>query len=270
MKTNLFKKLSTTIIAAVISLGVMLSANTITASAATEMQTATDVSTYIANGGNPGSVGLIKGGSTRDDATYNASFSCINVNGTYYYWATSDYASVQGKIATAQNNSPDKIADDVNNITGGLSIEADTGTATRTLTGFTGVVNTLLGILVVLITVGMAVFSALDLCYIAFPVFRNKCEEAKQSGQGIMASGKKTANGETKLRFVSDDAQYAITAADTVQSGKNPFVIYFGKRLLSYIVLAVVIFILLTGNIDIFTRLALKLVSGILDVIQGI
>lgn len=271
MKTNLFKKLSTTIIAAVLGLGVMLSANTITASAATEMPTATDISTYISNGGNPGSVGLIKGSSTKDDINYNnATYSCINVNGTYYYWATSDYASIQGRIATAQNNSPDKIADDVNNITGGLNIEADTGTATRTLTGFTGVVNTLLGILVVLITVGMALFSAFDLCYIAFPVFRNKCEEAKQSGQGIMASSKKTASGETKLRFVSDDAQYAVTAADTVQSGKNPFVIYFGKRLLSYIILAVLIFILLTGNIDIFTRLALKLVSGILDVIQGI
>ena len=270
MKTNLFKKLSTTIIAAVLGLGVMLSANTITASAATEMQTATDISTYISNGGNPGSVGLIKGSSTKDNATYDNSYSCINVNGTYYYWATSDYANVQGKIATAQNNSADKIADDVNNITGGLNIEADTGTATRTLTGFTGVVNTLLGILVVLITVGMALCSAFDLCYIAFPVFRNKCEEAKQSGQGIMAASKKTASGETKLMFVSDDAQYAITAADTVQSGKNPFVIYFGKRLLSYIVLAVLIFILLTGNIDIFTRLALKLVSGILDVIQGI
>lgn len=270
MKNNLLKRLSTAFIAVALSLGVMVSATTMTASAATEVQTAADVSDYISNGGNPGTVGLIKGGSTRDDATYNNSYSCINVDGTYYYWASSDYANVQGKIATAKNNSANKIADDVDRITGGLSIEADTNTATRSLSGFTGVVNTLLGILVVLITVGMALFSAFDLCYIAFPVFRNKCEEAKQSGQGIMASNKKTSNGETKLRFVSDDAQYAITAADTVQSGKNPFVIYFGKRLISYIVLAVLIFILLTGNIDIFTRLALKLVSGILDVIQGI
>jgi len=270
MKLNVFKRISIAFITAAISLGAMLSVNALTASAAVETQTATDIREYIANGGNPGSIGVTTGGSTKDDVSYGSGYSCMNINGTYYYWESSNYASIQGKIETAKNNSADKIADDVDDITGGLKLKADTATATRSLTGFTGVVNTLLGILVILTTVGMAIFSAFDLCYIAFPVFRNKCEEAKQTGQGAMASSKKTANGETKLRFVSDDAQYAVTAADTVQSGKNPFVIYFGKRLFSYIFLAILIFILLTGNIDIFTRLALKLVSGILDIIQGI
>lgn len=270
MKTHLFKRLSAIVCAAVMGFGILMSASAMTASAAVVDSTSTDIIDYISGGGNPGSVGLTKGSSTKDDATYGNSYKCVLVDGTYYYWQSADTASVQGKIASAKNNSADKVADDVNDITGGLNIEADTGTASRTLTGFTGVFNTLLGIIVVLITIGMALFSAFDLCYIAFPVFRNKCEEAKQSGQGIMASNKKGANGETKIRFVSDDAQYAVTAADTVQSGKNPFVIYFGKRLISYIALAVLVFILLTGNIDIFTRLALKLVSGVLDVIQGI
>lgn len=270
MKVNIFRKLAVGMTAIIVSLGVMLSVNTISANAATEVQTAQDVVGYISGGGNPGSVGLITGTGTRDDATYNSQYQCVNVNGTYYYWKASDYANVQGKITNVGNNSADKVADDVNNITGGLSINADTGTATRTLSGFTGVINVLLGIIVILVTLGMGVFTAFDLCYISFPVFRNKCEDAKQSGQGLMASSKKTANGESKLRFVTDDAQYAVTAADTVQSGKSPYVIYFGKRLLSYVLLSVLIFILLTGNIDIFTRLALKLVSGILDVIQGI
>ena len=269
MNTHLFKKLSAIVCAVVMGFGILMSANAMTASAATIIANNTEITDYIAGGGNASSVGLTKGSSTLDTA-YGNEYSCVLVDGTYYYWKSADTASVQGKIASAKNNSADKVANDVNDITGGLNIEADTGTASRTLTGFTGVFNTLLGIIVVLITIGMALFSAFDLCYIAFPVFRNKCEEAKQSGQGIMASNKKGSNGETKIRFVSDDAQYAVTAADTVQSGKNPFVIYFGKRLISYIVLAVLVFILLTGNIDIFTRLALKLVSGILDVIQGI
>lgn len=270
MKTHLFKRLSAIVCAAVMGFGILMSTNAMTASAAVVDSTSTDIIDYISGGGNPGSVGLTKGSSTKDDSTYGNNYKCVLVDGTYYYWQSADTANVQGKIASAKNNSADKVADDVNDITGGLNIEADTGTASRTLTGFTGVFNTLLGIIVVLITIGMALFSAFDLCYIAFPVFRNKCEEAKQSGQGIMASNKKGANGETKIRFVSDDAQYAVTAADTVQSGKNPFVIYFGKRLISYIALAILVFILLTGNIDIFTRLALKLVSGVLDVIQGI
>lgn len=272
MRTGLFKRLAMNAVAVVLSLGAMLSLNTITASAATEYTSGnvSDIAGYIDGGGNPSSIGLITGTGTKDNTTYDNSYDCANINGTYYYWKSADKASIQGKISNVQANSPDKVADDVRDITGGLNISADTTTAANTLTGFTGVISTMLGIIVVLITVGMAVFSAFDLCYIAFPVFRNKCEEAKQSGQGIMASSKKTANGETKIRFVTDDAQYAVTAADTVQSGKNPFVIYFGKRLISYIALSILVFILLTGNIDIFTRLAIKLVSGILNVIQGI
>ena len=61
-----------------------------------------------------------------------------------------------------------------------------------------------------------------------------------------------------------------MVAADTVQSGKNPFVIYFGKRLISYLVLAVLIFILLTGKITVFTTIAVNLVSGLIDIISGL
>jgi hypothetical protein len=160
---------------------------------------------------------------------------------------------------------------DINSIAINLGVDASSGisTATTMLSGFTGILNTLIGIIVVLISLGMTIFSAFDLCYIAFPVFRNKCEEAKQSGNNIMTKQSKNG-GEAKLRFVSDDAQYAVVAADTVQSGKNPFVIYFGKRMISYIVLAILLFILMTGNITIFTTLALRVVSGILEVIQSI
>ena len=148
---------------------------------------------------------------------------------------------------------------------GNLGLTADVTTATGMLSGFMGVLRTLLGILVVIISVGMTVFSAFDLCYIAFPVFRNKCEDAKTNG-GIMA--KKGSNGEAKLRFVSDDAQYAVVAADTTQSGKNPFVIYFGKRLISYLVLAILLFILLTGKVTVFTDIAIRLVSGLINLLQ--
>ena len=156
----------------------------------------------------------------------------------------------------------------MSDITVGLNIKADTQTASTALSGFVPILSTVLGLMVVLISIGMTVFSAFDLCYIAFPVFRNKCEDMKQSGNRM--GTKQGSNGETKLRFVSDDAQYAVIAADTTQSGKNPFVIYFSKRLLSYIILAILLFILLTGNITIFTNLALKGVSGILELIGNI
>ena len=186
----------------------------------------------------------------------------------YYYIEKTKESSAVSVINQALKNA--QASEDIKDITSGLDIEADTGTATTILSGFTGIISTILGLMVVLISIGMTIFSAFDLCYIAFPVFRNKCEEAKQTGQGIMASNKTNKQtGETKLRFVSDDAQYAVVAADTVQSGKNPFVIYFSKRILSYVVLSILLFILLTGNITVFTSLALKVVSGILELIAN-
>ena len=205
----------------------------------------------------------------------SANIESATVGTVTYFWdsANNDAIIKAGnaleKKETARQNDEQNLAT-FSEVTNNMNIAADVGTASGILSGFTGVLSTLLGIIVVLVSVGMTVFSGFDLCYIAFPVFRNKCEDAKQSGTGIMAGKGKTASGETKLRFVSDDAQYAVVAADTVQSGKNPFVIYFGKRLISYIVLAILLFVLLTGRVTIFTDIALKLVSGILDIIQSI
>lgn len=82
--------------------------------------------------------------------------------------------------------------------------------------------------------------------------------------------GTKTGKDDnTKLMFISDDAQHAVIAADTVQSGRSPYLIYLKNRMLAFILLSIVIFILLTGNIGIFATLALKLVQGILDFLQG-
>lgn len=160
--------------------------------------------------------------------------------------------------------------DKVKEATDDFNLEPDTETASKALDGFKPILSTFLGVLVVLITIGMTIFSAFDIAYIAFPVFRNKCEDAKQTGSGIMASKKQGKNGETKLRFVSDEAQYAVEAADTIESGKNPFSIYFGKRIVSYVLLSIILFILLTGNINLITNIAVRIVSGILELLQGI
>ena len=271
LSTKLFKKTAAVLAASL----VMMFSTSIVAFAATEGNNAT-ISEYLSSSTTvSGSV------SSRFTVSNNASDPAFasgeyrrydrTVNGTttYYYILASDEADAANIIIQAKKNS--QASDDVKDITGGLNIKADTDTAVVALSGFTPIISTALGIMVVLISIGMTIFSAFDLCYIAFPVFRNKCEEAKQTGQGVLASNKQNKQtGETKLRFVSDDAQYAVAAAETVQTGKNPFAIYFTKRILSYIILAILLFILLTGNITIFTELALKLVSGILELISGI
>lgn len=172
----------------------------------------------------------------------------------------------EAQMATALKN--DATVDDVSNITDGLKIGADTAGATALLSGFAPIISLVVGVIVVLVTMGMTLFTAFDIAYIAFPVFRNKCEEQKMmGGNNIMT--KKGANGESSLRFVTDDAQYAVSQG-TIESGKSPWGIYFRKRIMSYILLAIILFILLTGNISLITNIALNVVSGIMNVLGGL
>lgn len=157
--------------------------------------------------------------------------------------------------------------DDVSTITDGLNIGADTAGATALLSGFAPIISLVVGVIVVLVTMGMTLFTAFDIAYIAFPVFRNKCEEQKMNGTGYNV--KKDSNGNVSLRFVTDDAQYAISEG-TIENGKSPWGIYFRKRIMSYILLAIVLFILLTGNISMITNIALNIVSGIMNVLSGL
>ena len=160
-----------------------------------------------------------------------------------------------------------EVSQDMSNMTNGLEVKANTQTAVDTLEGFVPIVNILLGILTVLITLGLAVFTAFDVCYIVFPVFRNKCDDAKVSGQGPMVA--KTANGGTKLRWVSDEAQYVVDQCSVTQGG-NPLMAYLKKRIVAYILVSVILFILLTGNITIITNIALKVVSYIMDILASL
>lgn len=157
--------------------------------------------------------------------------------------------------------------DDVSNITDGLKIGADTAGATALLSGFAPIISLVVGVIVVLVTMGMTLFTAFDIAYIAFPVFRNKCEEQKMNGTGYNV--KKDSSGNVSLRFVTDDAQYAVSEG-TIENGKSPWGIYFRKRVVSYVLLAIVLFILLTGNISMITNIALNIVSGIMNVLSGL
>ena len=157
--------------------------------------------------------------------------------------------------------------DDVSTITDGLNIGADTAGATALLSGFAPIISLVVGVIVVLVTMGMTLFTAFDIAYIAFPVFRNKCEEQKMNGTGYNV--KKDSSGNVSLRFVTDDAQYAVSEG-TIENGKSPWGIYFRKRIMSYVLLAIVLFILLTGNISLITNIALNIVSGIMNVLSGL
>jgi hypothetical protein len=204
----------------------------------------------------------------KDDGFTQVIEGKINGN-SYEYYYNPDEASAIIAIADALDKSTEKTGEDiVNDLDEVYTLKADVKSAAGVMNGFTSVFQTFLGFIVTMLTIGMTVFTALDLCYIAFPVFRGKCDDAKANGtKGVTSTDKKT--GATKLTIISEDAQFSVVSADMVNTGKSPFVIYFQKRVISFIVLAVLIFILLTGNINIITNIGVKLASGILEVINN-
>lgn len=187
-----------------------------------------------------------------------------DLSGEYYLAKGKTLEGLSKQITKSMNEVG--VANKVSDMIENLELSADTGSATALFKGFEPILNLILGILVTLITVGMTFCSAVDIAYIAFPVFRNRCEDAKMNG-GI--GTKKTANGETKLAWVTDDAQYA-TKLGTIESGQSPWAIYFKRRIMSYIMLAITLFILMTGNITLITNIAINIVSGIMDVLGAL
>lgn len=186
-------------------------------------------------------------------------------DGTIVYYDPSNLDLLYKQYEKYENNN--QVGDKLNDISDGLKIEANTGAASSMLSGFTPIIELISGLVVILISFGMLIFTSFDILYIAFPVFRNKCEDAKQNGNSMMT--KKSANGDTKLRWVSDDAQYAVSQG-TIDSGKSPWRLYIPKRIISYILLAIILFIFLTGNISIITSIAVNVVSGVMDVLTNL
>lgn len=204
-----------------------------------------------------------------EDMPENGGGEYIEYNGKNYYFKDNDAKTNAAKAVTKSNNSDKKI-DELDSTVDEL-VNPDTGTATTILGGFSGIINTFLGIMIVLITLFMTVFTALDICYIVFPAVRGWLDNSYQSG-GVNA--KKNADGSTSMRLITDEAQYAVKQFDMGANGQggggNPMTTYFKKRVLNYLVLSIMLFILLTGNITLLTNLAINVVSGILEVLTSI
>ncbi len=144
-----------------------------------------------------------------------------------------------------------------------FDISADTTGAGVMLSGFKGIIQLVVGILAWAVTAGMTLFTALDLCYITMPVLRNNVESQKQSGQGMMVK-QDNRTGETRLRWITDEAQFAVNQG-ALEHGKNPISVYLWKRMAAFVLIAIALYILLTGNINLITGIAINWVSGILQ-----
>lgn len=195
----------------------------------------------------------------------------FNYNGKTYWLTSHGKSTVEANISAAASNAQQnqEVANVISGINTNLGLKPDTATALGGLSGFIPAINLILGIIVAIITAGMTLLTACDILYISFPPFRGKCESAKANGTGV-DQGRSAKAGETRLKFISDEAEFAVNSAETVQTGKSPLIIYGKKRALAIVLTTVVLFILVTGNIDVVTKIALKAVSGIINIIQQI
>lgn len=196
------------------------------------------------------------------DATYTQSVVLKDGTTTVFYDPSTLDLIYRQVDKLVQNT---KVGEKIGDLTEGLEFEADTMGASTILSGFRPLINLAVGLIVVLIIAGMMLFTSTDVCYIAFPLVREKAEVARQSGGRFMTS--KTSGGDVQVRWITDDARYAVEQG-TIDSGRSPWGIYFKKRLASYIFLAIILYIFLTGNISIITDLAVTISAGIMKTLM--
>lgn len=199
--------------------------------------------------------GLAKYFKANDPGT--GEYEAVKVGNKRYYYNPDDTDAI--KDSAYSEDGDDAIQGTIDELnqtyTEDYQIKADVGGAAELMSGFNSTLNTFLGVLVTLITVGMTVFTALDLSYIAFPALRGKVDEKKEEGKF--------------KHIVTEDARYAVVKADVENTGQNAFVIYGKKRILSFIVLSILVFILFTGNINVLTNIGVRLASGILKALNS-
>lgn len=140
------------------------------------------------------------------------------------------------------------------------NVSPDTGTAMGLLSGIMPAINVVLGLMVVVISIGMTVFSALDIIYLAFPAFKLMVDNSiEQGGKGTRT----TKDGTVTSRWVTQDAIMA--AQDAENTHGSPWGPYFKRRILAYVFLAAILFILLTGNIFSITTLVTNALQGLFN-----
>lgn len=130
---------------------------------------------------------------------------------------------------------------------------ADINAAMGWFAPFQGAVGLVLGVLVVILMVLLIASTVLDLVYIGLPTARMAMTSKANEG------GKDTPFG------ISSDALRIVN--ESTESGKgnggNVYLKYFKSRILTYIILAVCILYLVSGQIG-------TLIGGLLDMVSGI
>lgn len=131
--------------------------------------------------------------------------------------------------------------------------KADLFTAMKWFSPFQGTIGLILGIGVILIILLLIASTAFDLVYIGLPMARN------------VMDGKAEQNNKPRPFGVSTDAVRVVTENEDNNKGTggNMYVAYFKKRVVTYIILAICILYLVSGQLSSVIGWLLGQVSGI-------
>ena len=188
--------------------------------------------------------------------------------GTKYYEFNNASIGLSKAVEFSGNSiSEDSVVDSIAEMNDTLDpADGMTGVA-NIISGFEPVLNTIIMVIAWLIVIGLPLVTALDVAYITIPFFREKAETARSNGNpGMTKQGK---NGETKLRWISDEAQHAVETID-LDNGRSPLKTYLMSRILAFILVAIILYLLIGGQITVITQVAVRLVSGIVNFIGGL
>lgn len=212
------------------------------------------------------SAGAVTDKSDLDEVTGNMAVE-FKINDNTYYILQSASDNLLTVINKAGEDSANVMAEDkpavsdvatqIDNINMPGANIADAQVA---LSGFQDMLALLMGIGATIAVLGLGLFTTVDVCYLSIPVLHTQMDNVGSSGGKMSAQSKE---GGTKFALVTDDAVYSYNKAQ--EDGKQPWGIYLKRRIVTFIMMAIIIYILMTGKVDIIIDLALKMTGGIID-----
>ena len=195
------------------------------------------------------------GADSSADINYVNAYISMNACLTSIKSTSTDVKTVEG--ATSE----------LNTVVNTMNSKAAVSQASQGLSSVMPLVNQFTGMIVVLMLLGMAIFTSLDVAYLVFPVAKQQMDAAGSSGRASVSKTNK-ATGEAKFRWISDDAIGAYQQATEI--GKNPLFTYLKMRLISYIAVAIVIYILMSGNLAVIINFVLQMLESVFDMLGSL
>lgn len=200
-----------------------------------------------------------------DKGRTNAVSAVYDAYATVYFYSSSDEADIVVGISNLKVS--DEVSQQITDITGGLDIKADIDSASETVKPWVPIVNYIIALVVLGVTLLLALYTSSDILWLTFPLFRQKAQEKLSNGTSGMTV-KKSSSGECSYRFISDEAVRAYNESTMNGGNKQPYLRYIVYKAWAYILVAVLITILLTGNVEIFLNIGVKLATGFLELIK--